>query len=41
MSVELIWYQRDKNSGELYATQPNGKCPIASSPFAVFPAENN
>ncbi len=29
MSVELIRNQRDKNSGELYATPPNGKCPIA------------
>ncbi len=28
MSIELIRYQRDKNSGELYATPPNGKCPI-------------
>ncbi len=26
MSVELIRYQRGKNSGELYATLPNGKC---------------
>ncbi len=28
MSIELIRYQRDKNSGELYATLPNGKCAI-------------
>ncbi len=27
MSIELIRNQRDKNSGELYATPPNGKCP--------------
>ncbi len=27
MAAELIRYQRDKNSGELYATLPNGKCP--------------
>ncbi len=28
MSIELIRNKRDKNSGELYATPPNGKCPI-------------
>ncbi len=28
MSIEVIRNQRDKNSGELYATPPNGKCPI-------------
>ncbi len=28
MSIELIRNQRDKNSGELNATPPNGKCPI-------------
>ncbi len=33
MSIELIRYQRDKNSGELYATPPNGKCPIVISFF--------
>ncbi len=31
MSIELIRYQRDKNSGELYATPPNGKCLIDSN----------
>ncbi len=30
MSIELIRNQRDKNSGELYATPPNGKCPIGN-----------
>ncbi len=28
MPTQLIRYQRDKNSEELYATPPNGKCPI-------------
>ncbi len=28
MSVEVIQYQRDTNSGELYATPPNRKRPI-------------
>ncbi len=28
MSIELIRDQRDKYSGELYSTPPNGKCPI-------------
>ncbi len=28
MSIELTRKQRDKNSGELYATPPSGNCPI-------------
>ncbi len=28
MSAELIRYQRDNNSGDLYAIPPNGKHPI-------------
>ncbi len=28
MSIELISYLQDENSGELYATPPNGKCLI-------------
>ncbi len=35
MSVKPIKYQRDKNSGELYATPPNGM------PYALFPVYNH
>ncbi len=33
MPPDLIRYQRDKNSWELYATLPNGKCPIGPEDF--------
>ncbi len=34
-SVDLTKNQEDKNLGELYATPPNGKCPISVLPYCV------
>ncbi len=40
MPIELIRNQRDKNSGELYATPPNGKCPVEESIKNYFYRKN-